>query len=109
MKRTLYLTTTPVEEARDLYMEALGEAFAPHAETVRVIDALDRITSEAVYAKYSSPLYNSAAMDGLAVVSSKTVGASEASPLTLRAGDYVIVDTGDPIKKPFDAVIMAED
>ena len=110
MKRNLYLTTTPVEEARDLYMEALGDAAAPHAETVRVIDALGRITSEAIYAKYSSPLYNSAAMDGIAVVYTKTVGASEASPLTLRAEvDYVIVDTGDPIKKPFDAVIMAED
>ena len=110
MKRNLYLTTKPVEEARDIYMEALGDAAQPHAETVRVIDALDRITSEAIYARYSSPLYNSAAMDGIAVISSKTVGASEASPVTLKAGeDYVIVDTGDPIKKPYDAVIMAED
>ncbi len=91
-------------------MEALGEAAQPQAETVKVIDALGRMTFEAIYAKYSSPLYNSAAMDGIAVISSKTEGASEASPLTLKAGeDYVIVDTGDPIKKPYDAVIMAED
>ncbi len=110
MKRNLYLTTRPVEEARAVYLEALGDVARPHSETVRVIDALDRVTSEAIYAKYSSPLYNSAAMDGIAVISSKTAGASEASPLTLKAGeDYVIVDTGDPIKKPFDAVIMAED
>lgn len=110
MKRNLYLTTRPVEEARAVYMEALGDVARPHSETVRVIDALDRVTSEAIYAKYSSPLYNSAAMDGIAVISSKTAGASEASPLTLKSGeDYVIVDTGDPIKKPFDAVIMAED
>lgn len=110
MKRNLYLTTKPVEEARDIYMEALGEAAQPHAETVKVIDALGRMTFEAIYAKYSSPLYNSAAMDGIAVISSKTEGASEASPLILKAGtDYVIVDTGDPIKKPYDAVIMAED
>lgn len=110
MKRNLYLTTKPVEEARDIYMEALGDAAQPHAETVRVIDALDRITFEAIYAKYSSPLYNSAAMDGIAVISARTEGASEASPLTLKAGeDYVIVDTGDPIRKPYDAVIMAED
>ena len=110
MKRNLYLTTRPVEEARDIYMAALGDAAQPHAETVRVIDALGRITFEAIYAKYSSPLYNSAAMDGIAVISSGTTGASEASPVTLKAGeDYVIVDTGDPIKKPYDAVIMAED
>ncbi|MBE6019728.1 MAG: molybdopterin biosynthesis protein, partial [Clostridiales bacterium] len=91
-------------------MDALGGGISPRAETVRVIDALGRVTSEAVYAGHSSPLYNSAAMDGIAVISARTAGASEASPLTLRTGeDYVIVDTGDPVKKPYDAVIMAED
>lgn len=110
MKRNLYLTTKPVDEAREIYMEALGDAAAPHTETIRVVDALGRVTSEAVYAIYSSPLYNSAAMDGIAVISSVTAGASEASPMTLKEGeDFRIVDTGDPIKKPFDAVIMAED
>lgn len=110
MKRNLYLNTRPVEEAREIYMKALGDAAEPRAETVRVIDALGRVTSEAVYAIYSSPLYNSAAMDGIAVVSSVTAGASDASPVTLKAGeDYMIVDTGDPIRKPYDAVIMAED
>ena len=110
MKRNLYLTTRPVEEAQNIYMDALGDDISPSAETVKVIDALGRVTAEAVYAKYSSPLYNSAAMDGIAVRSSATEGASEAAPLTLKAGeDYVIIDTGDPIKKPYDAVIMAED
>jgi putative molybdopterin biosynthesis protein len=110
MKRNLYLKTTPVEEARAIYMDALGDAVKPRAEILNVIDALGRVTSGAVYAKYSSPLYNSAAMDGIAVVSAATEGASEPSPLTLKHGeDYMIVDTGDPIKKPYDAVIMAED
>ena len=110
MKRNLYLKTTPVEEAREIYMSALGDAASAKTETVSVIEALGRVTSEAVYAKYSSPLYNSAAMDGIAVVSAATEGASEASPLTLKPGeDYMIVVTGDPIKKPYDAVIMAED
>ena len=110
MKRNLYLNTRPVEEARDTYLKALGEAAESRAETVRVIDALGRVTSDAVYAIYSSPLYNSAAMDGIAVISSVTAGASEATPMTLKAGkDYIIVDTGDPIRKPYDAVIMAED
>ena len=81
MKRNLYLTTRPVEEARDTYMEALGDAGGPKQEKVKVIDALDRVTFEAVYAIYSSPLYNSAAMDGIAVISSRTVGASESAPV----------------------------
>ena len=91
-------------------MEALGKAAEPQPETIRVTDALGRVTYEAVYALYSSPLYNSAAMDGIAAVSSATEGASEAAPVTLKPGaDYIIVDTGDPIRKPYDAVIMAED
>ena len=64
LKRNLYLKTTPVEEARDIYLKALGNTEA-RAETVRVIDALGRVTSDAVYARYSSPLYSSAAMDGI--------------------------------------------
>ncbi|MCL2128509.1 MAG: molybdopterin biosynthesis protein, partial [Treponema sp.] len=37
-------------------------------------------------------------------------GASEAVPVRLvRGKDFAVVDTGDPVKKPFDAVIMAED
>ncbi|MCL2486927.1 MAG: molybdopterin-binding protein, partial [Oscillospiraceae bacterium] len=44
------------------------------------------------------------------VISARTHGAGEASPVTLsRSGDYLPVDTGDPINPPFDAVIMAED
>ena len=110
MKRNLYLNTMPVEEAGELYMRSLGDAAGPHAEKIKVTDALGRVTSEAVYALYSSPLYNSAALDGIAVVSSSTEGASESSPVTLRAGeDYMVVDTGDPVRKPYDAVIMAED
>ncbi len=110
VKRNLYLTTTPVEEAKEIYMKALGGDITARTETMRVIDALGRVTSEAVYAIYSSPLYNSAAMDGIAVISSHTSGASDASPVTLKPEeDYVIVDTGDPIKQPYDAVIMAED
>ncbi|MBQ7815937.1 MAG: molybdopterin biosynthesis protein, partial [Oscillospiraceae bacterium] len=51
-----------------------------------------------------------AAMDGVAVNSDITKGANERNPVTLKQGeDFVIVDTGDPIKNPCDAVIMAED
>ena len=50
------------------------------------------------------------AMDGIAVKSADTAGASEERPLTLEEGrDYKIVDTGDPVRYPFDAVVMAED
>ena len=111
-KRNLYLKTTPVEEAGKKYMQALEDAgcLKPQAEIIDTYESLDRITAEAVFAKCCSPLFNAAAMDGIAVKSAETAGASEERPLTLEAGtDYKVIDTGDPIKAPFDAVVMAED
>ncbi len=110
MERNLYLTTTPVEKALDIYLEALAGDICPRIERIRVTQALGRVTSGAVYARFSSPLYNSAAMDGIAVISERTSWASEAAPVLLKPEeDYMVVDTGDPIRKPYDAVIMAED
>lgn len=112
MKRNLYLKTKPVEEALAEYMEALEAAGAlkPQIEWVDTYESLGRQTAGPVFAKCCSPLFNAAAMDGIAVRAAATKGASESRPLTLKLGeDYKIVDTGDPVKAPFDAVIMAED
>lgn len=111
-KRNLYLKTTPVEEALDKYISAIDDstAFDIKIETVSTYDALGRITAEAIFAKCSSPMFNAAAMDGIAVVASQTKYATEREPLLMTLDeDYKIVDTGDPIKSPYDAVIMAED
>lgn len=108
-KRNLYLKTIPVEEARERYLSALETVLSVKLETIPVKDALDRITSTAIYAKYSSPLFNASAMDGIAVTAEDTKGASEVKPVILKEGKYQIVDTGDPIHPPYDAVIMAED
>lgn len=111
-KRNLYLKTTPVEEAGEKYMQALEDAgcMKPQTEIIDTYESLGRITAEAIFAKCCSPLFNAAAMDGIAVKSAETAGASEERPLTLEPGtDYKIIDTGDPIKAPFDAVVMAED
>lgn len=110
VKRNLYLHVTSVENARQDYLEALKGLVGPRTETVPVAEALNRITAEAVYARCCSPLCNVAAMDGIAVVASTTAPARETAPLTLRKGvDFRVVDTGDPIHHPFDAVVMAED
>ena len=111
-KRNLYLKTTPVEEALDKYILAIDDstAFDLKIEKVSTYDALGRITAEAIFAKCSSPMFNASAMDGVAVVAARTKYASEREPLALTLDeDYKIVDTGDPIKSPYDAVIMAED
>lgn len=109
-KRNLYLSNTPVEEAVAIYTKALKEIIKMQYEVVPVEKSLGRITKTAVYAKCSSPLFNAAAMDGIAVISEHTNGATERSPLILiKDKDFIVVDTGDSIKFPYDAVIMAED
>lgn len=108
-KRNLYLNNTPIEEALAIYIRALKERTDMQYEIVPVEKSLGRITKAAIFARCSSPLYNAAAMDGIAVISDHTKGASESNPLKLNQEDYIIVDTGDPIKDPYDAVIMAED
>jgi putative molybdopterin biosynthesis protein len=71
--------------------------------------ALGRVTAEPIWAVRSSPPFDSAAMDGIAVRSGETVGASESIPLHLDASSFVVIDTGDPMPDGFDAVVMRED
>jgi molybdopterin molybdotransferase/putative molybdopterin biosynthesis protein len=78
-------------------------------EEIAVADAAGRISARAVVARGSSPHYHGAAMDGFAVRSQATIGASESRPVRLRAGaDAVLIDTGDPIPAGMDAVVMIE-
>jgi len=100
----------PVEEARTIFLSALELSTLIRHETISSKDAAGRVTAEAIFAKYSSPMFNASAMDGIAVISQHTARASTTHPLVLREGnDYLVVDTGDPVHAPYDAVIMAED
>lgn len=109
-KRNLYLQTMSVEDAKEKYLKAMENCLQVSYEEIQVVDSLNRVTKEACYAKYCSPLFNASAMDGIAVVAEHTIGASEKKPIQLVEGiDYKVVDTGDPIHPPYDAVIMAED
>ncbi len=72
--------------------------------------ALGRILAEPVWAKISSPHYHAAAMDGFAVLSTRTEGAMQTQPVTLIGGkEAVYIDTGDPLPEFADAVIPIED
>ena len=109
-KRNLYLETMPVDKAVEIYLDAVGREAKEQTEIISVTQSLNRVTADAVYAKCCSPLFNAAAMDGIAVRTQATAGASEKNPITLEPEtDYQIVDTGDPVKLPYDAVIMAEE
>ncbi len=110
--RRYYLSDIPLDEAVERFHSALERAgvLGPTGSEVVPLDrANGRITAEAVWAKISSPHYDAAAMDGVAVRSQETVGATETSPLRLRVdGQAVWLDTGDPMPAGFDAVVMLE-
>lgn len=104
MKRR-YLTLTPYTEA----IRIIRETFPPTGITERVpIDeATGRVTAEPIYAPYSVPEVNLAAMDGIAVHSEDTGGASDQNPLVVDT--FSLVNTGQVIPDGYDAVIMIED
>ena len=105
-----FLTNTPLEEARAMYlsaMDALG--FTSDAETVSVQGADGRITARPVYAHGCAPHYAASAMDGVAVHAADTFGATDTTPVTLAPDRFQMVDTGDPVPEGFDAVIMVEE
>lgn len=109
-ERKIYLENTPVDEAVEKFIREVRNHISIVYEKTDVTESLGRITSEAVIAKYSSPLFNASAMDGIAVISERTFGARETEPVILKEGeDYITVDTGDPVEAPYDAVIMIED
>lgn len=103
MKR--YLTLTPLDAVLGLF----GTHFTctPSRERVNLEGAVGRITAEPIFANYSVPEVHLAAMDGIAVVSADTAGASEQHPVTLARA--VRVNTGNVVPPEYDTVIMIED
>jgi putative molybdopterin biosynthesis protein len=106
-----FISDRPAAEARAAWAEACAAAGCPErveAVTVGLAEAVGRVTAEPVWATRSSPPYDAAAMDGIAVLAADTVGASETTPVRLGAEGYAVVDTGDALPAGRDAVIMRE-
>ena len=104
--------TSPPTEALAAWRRRLRRRRVPRARSrghaSALADAVGRVTAEAIWARRSSPAFDAAAMDGIAVRSTATVGASETTPLQLTPEDYDVVDTGDPMPPGRDAVVMRE-
>ena len=110
--KQVFLDSLSLEEAIKALFDNLDakDLYRLSPEIINVTDSIGRVTSKPVFARYSSPFYHSAAMDGYAVRFADTFTASETSPCLLKIGyDAVYVDTGDPMPEGFNAVIMIED
>ena len=107
--RSYYLEDIPLGEAERRFDAALTEARAlgpTSGERLALELAHGRVTDGPVWAKSSSPHYDAAAMDGVAVRSRETAGRPRHPPVMLAVGEQVVwLDTGDPMPDGFDAVI----
>ena len=124
-QRRYFLTDIPLAEAREKFFTALREAGAllpMPGEMTPLALARGRVSAAPIWAAESSPHYDAAAMDGVAVRAADTAGATETAPVSLTtagpagtagtgesaAPQAVWVDTGDPMPPGLDAVIMIE-
>jgi len=108
-RRRVYLSKQGLEEAKTLFFSRFGPEMRTGVETVQADSASGRVTAEPVFAKLSAPSFHSAAMDGIAVEAEQTYGITEREPKVLGVGrDALWINTGQPLPKGFNAVIMVE-
>jgi putative molybdopterin biosynthesis protein len=101
----VFLRDVPADEALAAWLEAIQGRRLDAVETP-LQDALGRVTAAPVWALRSSPAYDAAAMDGIAVRAADTLGATETS--ARKVPHFAVVDTGDALPDGFDAVVMRE-
>lgn len=106
-----FITDVPAARALAAWRAARQAAGCPDrlpAIPVPVADAAGLVTAAPVWATRSSPPFDAAGMDGIAVRAADTRGASETTPAVLPPGGFDVVDTGDPMPAGRDAVVMRE-
>src|ERR1700677_3308447 len=111
MANSPFIRDVPAAQALEAWRAAREAAGCPErvpAVDVAIADAAGLVTAAPVWATRSSPPFDAAGMDGIAVRAPDTRGASETTPVLLDPGDYDVVDTGDPMPAGRDAVVMRE-
>ena len=109
MPAVLPVRNVPAAQALEVWRAACAAAGCPDrvgTERLGLAAAIGRVTAEPVWARLSSPAFDSAAMDGIAVRAADTVWADAAASLTLT--DFDVIDTGDALPEGRDAVVMRE-
>ncbi len=112
MSKKVFHELISLEQAKEKLFNSVRQrvSIPVEAEIVSVKTALGRITAEPVFARFSSPYFHSAAMDGYAVRARDTFSATERQPVRLKIGvEAQWIETGDPLPDGFDAVIPVED
>ena len=118
-----FMQCMPLKQAKELIIRSL-EGIPVKGETVPLLDALGRITTEEIIAREHLPPFSRSTVDGYAVRSADTFGASETSPslfslageilmgqqtdIVLQSGQAAAIPTGGMLPAEADAVVMLE-
>lgn len=117
------LNVDTVNEVKKKMEDYFGDIIAGYEE-IEITEALGRVTSEDILSSYDIPDFNRSTVDGYAVVSKDTFGASESLPaflniigkvemgeateLKVSKGSCVYVPTGGMIPEGADGMLMIE-
>lgn len=117
------LNTVTVEEARNKIREAFG-SFALEQENINILDAVGRYLAKDIIVPIDVPGFDRSTVDGYAVISKDTFGASESIPgflkykdqiemgkkadITGQTGSCYYVPTGGMLPEGCDSVVMIE-
>src|SRR5512140_3971081 len=118
-----FLRLLPPDEARALLLAGLPEAERP-TEVIETSTSLGRVTAEAIRAPHALPEFPRSTVDGYAVRSRDTFGATDSLPaylrmageipmgraagMTIQAGQCALIHTGGMLPPGADAVVMVE-
>jgi molybdopterin molybdotransferase len=113
----------PLDQARELIVNSLV-GIPVNSEMVHLADALGRVVAEDIIAQENLPPFSRSTVDGFAVRSADTFGASEGAPslfsiagevlmgeqtaIALLPGEAAIIPTGGMLPAGADAVVMLE-
>jgi len=108
--RRIYLKMMTPEQAHRILLDRASTLPELPVEEVETSQAVERVTGAAIYARASSPSFAAAAMDGYAVRSQLTFGASAAQPIILEVPTHAEpINTGNPVHPDKDAVYKIEE
>lgn len=117
------LTVDSIDSARGKLLDCV-KGWKPVTEHVAILNACGRILAEDIYSKCDIPAFRRSTVDGYAVVSNDTAGASDALPVFLalqgavemgkpaetaiHSGQCAYVPTGGMIPDGADSMVMVE-
>jgi putative molybdopterin biosynthesis protein len=102
-----YREHCPLDEALKILLDEFASV-PSKKQKMNARGALGFTLSDDVYSGRNVPHYAASAVDGYAVSSRATAGATPATPVTLEQGEFSWVNTGMPIGD-HDAAVMVED